>query len=200
MLVNLILIRHGESEANVDESIYYKIPDHKIKLTDLGKEQARVAGTQLNILHRYETTRIIYSPYVRAKETAQIIQQEVKTISFKEEPLLHEISLSHSIEEMNNQKSFLSSERDDFSFYWYKEGTAESYADVYNRAKIFYQGLLLNNYDLNENDNLIIVSHGVFLLMLKAVIYKHSVEEILKERWLDNCQYTKISINCIKNQ
>ena len=41
---NLYLIRHGESQANVDEEVYKSIPDHRIALTDKGQTQAIFAG------------------------------------------------------------------------------------------------------------------------------------------------------------
>ena len=41
---NLYLVRHGQSQANVDEEIYKSIPDHRIALTDKGQTQAAFAG------------------------------------------------------------------------------------------------------------------------------------------------------------
>ena len=44
----IILMRHGESVGNIDETAYSTIPDWKIPLTKLGKEQATQAGKKLN--------------------------------------------------------------------------------------------------------------------------------------------------------
>ena len=35
----IILIRHAESEGNVDETVYQRKPDHRIELTEKGKQQ-----------------------------------------------------------------------------------------------------------------------------------------------------------------
>ena len=43
----IVLLRHGESEANVDPSIYERVPDYRIPLTARGVEQAREAGERL---------------------------------------------------------------------------------------------------------------------------------------------------------
>ncbi|XP_060182638.1 phosphoglycerate mutase-like protein AT74 [Lycium barbarum] len=40
----IILVRHGESEGNVDKNVYATVPDHKVQLTKKGKEQAKKAG------------------------------------------------------------------------------------------------------------------------------------------------------------
>ncbi len=43
----IILVRHGESEGNVDRSAHRRIADHAISLTDRGKRQAIQAGQAL---------------------------------------------------------------------------------------------------------------------------------------------------------
>ena len=37
-------MRHGESEGNLDDTIYERVPDHRISLTPKGFEQARQTG------------------------------------------------------------------------------------------------------------------------------------------------------------
>ncbi|KAL3230011.1 hypothetical protein RNJ44_01374 [Nakaseomyces bracarensis] len=43
----IILIRHGESESNLDKAVNEKIPNHLIPLTDLGWKEARNAAVAL---------------------------------------------------------------------------------------------------------------------------------------------------------
>ena len=40
----IILIRHGESEANVNPHLFASVPDYAIELTEKGREQALNAG------------------------------------------------------------------------------------------------------------------------------------------------------------
>lgn len=40
----LILLRHGQSEGNIDPHIYQAMPDNALHLTCMGKEQVRAAG------------------------------------------------------------------------------------------------------------------------------------------------------------
>jgi broad specificity phosphatase PhoE len=67
----LILLRHGQSAANVLEHLYAEMPDNAIPLTKLGWEQAQCAGRQLRqcIVPHNETIHFIVSPYVRTMET-----------------------------------------------------------------------------------------------------------------------------------
>ena len=74
----LILIRHGQSEGNVDESLYATKPDNAMGLTKLGWEMARMAGKILRgddkekkngLLPPDESVHFIVSPYVRTVET-----------------------------------------------------------------------------------------------------------------------------------
>ncbi len=46
---NIILIRHGQSQANVDKAILAKIPDYACELTDLGWQQADLASHQIKL-------------------------------------------------------------------------------------------------------------------------------------------------------
>ena len=56
----IVLIRHAESEGNVDETMYMRKPDHRIELTEKGKRQAREAGEQLkNLLGPNETLYVL---------------------------------------------------------------------------------------------------------------------------------------------
>ena len=66
----LILMRHGQSEGNVDEVLYSTIPDNNMRLTQLGWESARLAGRALREeLGEDETVHFVVSPYVRTVET-----------------------------------------------------------------------------------------------------------------------------------
>ena len=43
----IYLVRHGESEGNVDKELYKTVPDWKVPLTKKGVKQARVAGERI---------------------------------------------------------------------------------------------------------------------------------------------------------
>jgi hypothetical protein len=77
--LNLYLVRHGETEANVDRTLYTTKADHAIRLTSKGISQAEKAGDFLGemLLEQEErhplnfgNIRVWHSPYYRARETA----------------------------------------------------------------------------------------------------------------------------------
>lgn len=70
-MTDLYLVRHGETEWNRARRIQ-GLTD--IPLNDTGREQARVTGT---LLRRRPITRVVASPLVRARETAEIIAREL---------------------------------------------------------------------------------------------------------------------------
>src|SRR5271166_3406598 len=69
----LILVRHGESEAN--RARCFTITDDN-PLTDLGRQQAR--ATAQIIAKRFEPERVISSTFTRAQQTAEIIAGELR--------------------------------------------------------------------------------------------------------------------------
>ena len=69
----IILIRHGESQGNIDDAIYETVPDHALTLTALGIEQATEAGRQLRAYLQDEPVTLYASPYVRTRQTVEAL-------------------------------------------------------------------------------------------------------------------------------
>jgi len=91
-VVRLCLIRHGESAANADTSVYEDIPNEVIPLTELGRNQAgELADDLLTEIMKAQVdvkdVKIYSSPYLRAKETSEIILERLSD-SVANHPLL----------------------------------------------------------------------------------------------------------------
>lgn len=185
----LYLVRHGQSVANVDEDLYYHIPDYQMPLTEKGRLQAEEAGNCLAHLLSLEDSPmsigVIHSPWLRAKHTAEIIQSCVEGSKLTEDPLIYEHSVTHSYKEMEHREDYESKEKHHYGAYWYKTGTSESLADVYQRARLFVNDLRNNRY---KEDTLVIVSHGIFIKMVKGVLNNLSVNDIMDMALPYNCQ------------
>ena len=71
--MRILLVRHGRSEGNVDESLYDTKGDCNIALTDEGWGQARDAGKFLGTLYKEskknEWPRLYVSSYLRTQQT-----------------------------------------------------------------------------------------------------------------------------------
>lgn len=71
MITQLILIRHGETEGTIAQTI---TGQRDIPLTDRGRSQARDAARKFA---RFGISRIVASDLARARETAEIISREL---------------------------------------------------------------------------------------------------------------------------
>jgi len=91
----IFLVRHGESEANANNKIYLEMPDHAIPLSANGHEMAREVGRQISDYYTRigehssaVKCRMWVSPYRRAQETADRIQDECHWITDRRENIL----------------------------------------------------------------------------------------------------------------
>ena len=74
--IRIFLVRHGESEANLDKTVNARLPDHSIALSPQGREQARKVGGYLaTMLQAARCVRILMSPYTRARQTSLAIEE-----------------------------------------------------------------------------------------------------------------------------
>lgn len=73
-LENIFVIRHGESEEDINPEVKGKIKDSEIELTPKGIEQAKEAAEKIKTeLADFEHITFYVSPYKRTQQTAQII-------------------------------------------------------------------------------------------------------------------------------
>ena len=88
----IILIRHGQSEGNVDQSLFEFKPDYALNLTDEGIEQAKQAGMEINAVIGQEALQVYVSPYYRTRQTFQYIQESLhnNVVKVFEDPRLRE--------------------------------------------------------------------------------------------------------------
>ncbi|MBK8448711.1 MAG: histidine phosphatase family protein [Saprospiraceae bacterium] len=84
----IILIRHGESEGNMDKNIYGGKPDYALQLTENGIDEADKAGKKLMELIGDETAFFYISPMWRTRMTFEEIARHyiVKNRSIKGNP------------------------------------------------------------------------------------------------------------------
>ena len=127
----IVLIRHAESEGNVDETMYMRKPDHRIELTEKGKRQAREAGEQLkNLLGPNETLYVYVSPYLRTMQTLYELGQAVgvdRVLGVREEPRIREQDFGNFQDATMRE---LKRERLGFGRFFYRFPNGESAADV----------------------------------------------------------------------
>ena len=170
----IILLRHGESEANVDKSLWSSIPDNLVGLTDAGKEQARHAGKRISELLNKDPNcqRIMLSvsPFERTLQTAQSLRPylESKIVRTEIESRIREQEMGNiQSEEFEGYRQ----EQKRVGRFWYRFPTGESGSDVYDRVKSWWFESVLtvnNRVGYEPVDALIAITHGLtqrFVLM-----------------------------------
>ena len=86
------LVRHGEAECNVESILNSNLNDNKYHLTEKGEEQIKAIA---QTLHNEGIDLIISSPFLRTKETAEIISN-ICGVKVEESELIKEVGLGQA--------------------------------------------------------------------------------------------------------
>lgn len=185
---NIFIVRHGQSQANVDKTLHQTIPDHKIELTPLGWEQARAAGKELNQFIGDVPVAFYTSPYVRTRQTLRGILEGFRTVDverIREDPRIREQEWGHL--RVAEQTDAVDAERQDYGPFYYRIPDGESGADVYDRVTGFLDTIYRDFENPEYPENAVIVSHGFTLRVLLMRWLKWSVEEFHELANPKNC-------------
>lgn len=195
----IILVRHGNSEANNNYDILQNIPDNKIHLSEKGIQQAKEAGKRLKQLLGNESIQFYVSPYARTIETYENILESLKTnlSSCIYSSSLREQEYGNLQSEMERQFK----EQKKVGVYYYRFKNGENGADVHARMSIFLQFLFrrILAIDYFKWDNIIIVSHALTIKFFIMAFRNLPVSQFDNIKQLDNGQYLIIEKNSIGN-
>jgi phosphohistidine phosphatase SixA len=137
----IILVRHGESEGNVDSKKYCHIADPKIRLTEAGALQAQKCGQKIRSMIEKSHPKgdwlvhFYVSPYTRTlctlKEIGRAFEKE-HIVGVREEPRIREQDFGNF---QNKMKMIEVKEiRQRFGRFFYRFPEGESAADVFDRV------------------------------------------------------------------
>ncbi|HEX2696894.1 MAG TPA: histidine phosphatase family protein [Anaerolineales bacterium] len=184
----ILLVRHGQSEANVDRKKSETIQDFALNLTEEGVKQADNAGGEIKTIIGEESVHVYLSPYFRTRQTYQHIEKSIKpnVVKVFEDPRIREQDWGHlrpfdANEEINN-------ERDNFSTFYYRIPDGESGADVYDRVSTFLETLFRDFADPDYPQNTLIVTHGMTMRLFLMRWFHWTVEEFENLKNPKNCQ------------
>lgn len=183
----IFLIRHGESLANIDRSVYSKFPGFKIPLTDNGKRQAIQVGGILSEKLISPNIFFYLSPYIRTKETFNGILSKLNDVNFKvrEEPRIREQDFGNPRDQ--HVDFSLDPDYEKCGSFFYRFPNGESGADVYDRVSTFFYTLHRNFLKKDYPENVVIVSHGMFMRLFLMRWYHWTVEEFEQLENPPNC-------------
>lgn len=178
----IILVRHCESEGNVDSARYCEEADWRIPLSALGREQAIEVGHKLKAIVGDDPLYFYCSPYLRTKQTLALAMRALRenpVVGAREEPRLTEQQFGNfqNAEEMQRFKS----NRGAFGRFYYRFPNGESGLDVYNRITSFI-GTLFRlwsraTHDSHDNVNVVLVTHGLTMRLFLMRWFRLTVQE-----------------------
>lgn len=175
--------------------LYAKLADHQIELTPKGHEQAIEAGRKLRSIIGKESVYVYMSPYRRSKQTWANIRKAfspLQIITEREDPRIREQEFGNLADLATQSKVF--AERDRLGHFFYRFSTGESGADVYDRVSLFLETLFreMDNGHHDPTQNIVIVSHELFMRLFLMRYFRWSVEEIEKFRSFHNCEICQL--------
>ena len=183
----ILLIRHGESEGNVNKGMYGQKPDYALLLSDKGKQQARDAGVRLRKIVGDETLRFYVSPLFRTRQTFQEVASAFLETQFasQEEPRLREQEWGHlrGLDEC----MAVDKDRDAYGTFYFRIPDGESAADVFDRVSDFFSTLFRDFEKPNFPQNAVMVTHGMTIRLFLMRWFHYTVEEFERLANLENC-------------
>nr|XP_029116246.1 phosphoglycerate mutase-like protein AT74H isoform X3 [Elaeis guineensis] len=146
----IILVRHGESQGNLDMAAYTTTPDYRIPLTRLGVEQARAAGRRIRHVvsdgGQAANWKVYFyvSPYERTRLTLREIGRafsKKRIIGVREECRVREQDFGNF--QVEDRMKVIKETRDRFGRFFFRFPEGESAADVYDRVARMENDILL---------------------------------------------------------
>lgn len=135
----IILVRHGESQGNLDMSAYTTTPDYRIPLTALGVEQARAAGHRIrDVVAAGGGNWKVYfyvSPYARTRATLREVGRAFprdRVIGAREECRVREQDFGNF--QVEERMRAVKETRQRFGRFFFRFPEGESAADVFDRV------------------------------------------------------------------
>ena len=188
--VELLLVRHGESEGNVAatdarlagaEIIEVPARDADVNLSGTGQEQAKALGTALaRIAEDLRPDAVVSSPYARALQTAEIAvetagwQVKVRT---DERLRDRELGILDRLTRLGVEKRFPeeAERREWLGKMYYRPPGGESWADVALRLRSVLDEL----NSLGTGHRVMLVCHDAVIMLFRYVLEGMNEKELL---------------------
>jgi len=192
--MEIILVRHGESEGNTKLVDPQQSGDFNLNLTTLGNQQAINRGKLIGA--DFIRNALIYnSPYHRTRETLQGILvgagiPNEPSLPIYEDPRLREVEHGfHGTREDIDEQQKL---RDTHGYFYYRYKGGESPADCFDRVATFLESMR-RQMERKNKDKVLIVTHGLTIRCFVMRFLHLSIEQFETIRNPDNCDQIRIT-------
>ena len=185
--MKIVVIRHGTTDWN-DKNLAQGSTDNP--LNERGMEQARITGKRLRGMG---ITKIYSSPLIRARQTSQIIAQELEQeVPIIYEPALREQDFGIFEGVLRSDKQYQAEKHKYFKRF--KNG--ESFLDVAARVYPFLDDLI----EKSEDEDVILLScHGGICRMV-ASYFEDLDNDAFASYFVKNCEAKSFDVKKIKKK
>ena len=188
--VELLLIRHGESEGNVAATdarmagagvIAVPARDADVNLSGTGQEQAKALGAALaRIAEEFRPDAVVSSPYARAFQTAEIAVEAAGwpvKVQLDERLRDRELGILDRLTRLGVEKRYPeeAERREWLGKMYYRPPGGESWADVALRLRSVLDEL--NN--LGSGHRVMLVCHDALIMLFRYVLEGMTEKELL---------------------
>jgi broad specificity phosphatase PhoE len=191
--MNIFLVRHAQSQSNVDLQILKMQANMAVNLSDLGLEQAKETGNYLSERFKDKNSdgyglpiKVWNSPYNRTRQTSKIIKEQltINGVDFEEEESIYiterEFGLVDNVEGYHTHEMF-THEANHYSLhkktkhdYFVRPPLGESPFDMCIRLDFFLKVVLKQEECIKNH---VVVSHGAAIRGLIMMHQKQKFEE-----------------------
>jgi broad specificity phosphatase PhoE len=185
--MEMLLVRHGEAQANSTENynISFNCPDPE--LTDDGINQAQKLGERLE---QWNIQKVYASDLRRAVQTAGIISEHIH-VSVEICPELREINMGRLY--LSTWES-IEHEFPGYAARWHKHDSDLPYPEGENGAAVIHRSLpLIEKIIQSQQERVVIVTHGGTIRSLLCAFLNIAPEKrFLFGAPLQNCSITSV--------
>lgn len=185
-MLRLYIVRHGQTQWNIQKKMQgWKDSD----LTQKGVEAAIALGKRLKDI---DFKCIYSSPSHRTIHTAELIRGD-RDISIITDDNLREINLGNWEGMVDEDIKMIDGQR--YKAFWetphlYQSESGESFYQVRDRANAVLQKILKENND----GNILIVSHAVFIKSILSIIKSLPVEQLWNQPFIHGTGLTIVEV------
>ena len=188
--VELLLIRHGESEGNVAatdarmagaEVIAVPARDADVNLSGTGQDQAKALGAALaRIAEEFRPDAVVSSPYARASQTAEIAVEAAGwpvKVQLDERLRDRELGILDRLTRLGVEKRYPeeAERREWLGKMYYRPPGGESWADVALRLRSVLDEL----NGLGTGHRVMLVCHDALIMLFRYVLEGMTERELL---------------------
>jgi len=192
MHVTIKLVRHGESEANINKVLAHEIGDHAVQLSERGEEQALQAGTLIGT--DFLRGALLYvSPYKRTRQTLDGIlrgsgldEAERRAIRAYEDPRLREVEHGYNSTKEQHELRRL------HGWFYYRFAGGESPADCFDRTSSFLESMM-RQVERKNAERVLIVTHGLTIRCFVMRFLHLTVENFDNLAAVENCHIVTLA-------